>query len=384
VRARAASLLADADRAVAARDLTGAEKLLQLAIEMEPGDFGIAVRLAGVCRAAGRPRMALQAINRALAITPLDFMALLMKASLLEGLDDPAAGEAWSHALAQKPDTVLPEQVQAVLAQGQTCHALWLQEKETRWKLAMAPAEATADDDERRRLARFRSNSMRRTRIYHSEPTDFHYPELTEREFHPRATFPWLETLEGATDVILSELQALLAAEHAEAMPYIQYADHMPLRQWEPLNHNRAWSAMHLLRTGQRVEDNARYCPQTLGLIDALPQPHIAGASPNAMFSLLAPHTHIPPHVGVNNARLVCHLPLVVPDGCWFRVGNETRIWERGRAWVFDDTIEHEAMNPTDALRIILIFDVWHPDLNPAEREGVAALIGASCNATPL
>ena len=95
------------------------------------------------------------------------------------------------------------------------------------------------------------------------------------------------------------------------------------------------------------------------------------------MFSLLAPGTRIPPHVGVSNARLVCHRPLIVPEGCWFRVGAETRYWKRGEAFVFDDTIEHEALNPSDELRIVFIFDIWHPDLSTAEREAVTALIGS-------
>jgi aspartyl/asparaginyl beta-hydroxylase (cupin superfamily) len=95
------------------------------------------------------------------------------------------------------------------------------------------------------------------------------------------------------------------------------------------------------------------------------------------MFSLLAPNTAIPPHVGVNNARLVCHLSLVVPEDCWFRVGAETRYWKRGEAFVFDDTIEHEALNPSDELRVVFIFDVWHPDLSEVERNAVAALIGS-------
>ena len=53
-------------------------------------------------------------------------------------------------------------------------------------------------------------------------------------------------------------------------------------------------------------------------------------------------------------------------------------------AIVFDDTIEHEAMNGSDALRVVLIFDVWHPDLSAAEREAVAALIGADGGAEGL
>ncbi len=88
-------------------------------------------------------------------------------------------------------------------------------------------------------------------------------------------------------------------------------------------------------------------------------QCHVLAAGPN---------TRIPPHHGVANTRLVCHLPLIVPEGCWFRVGAETRLWERGRAWVFDDTIEHEALNPSSALRVILIIDIWHPGLTPRSR----------------
>jgi len=168
-----------------------------------------------------------------------------------------------------------------------------------------------------------------------------------------------------------------MAAERAELVPYIQYDDHLPLDQWRELNKNPDWTAIHLWRNGDRVESNAVHCPATMALLANVPQPRVAGAGPNAMFSLLAPGTRIPPHVGVNNARLVCHLPLIVPEGCWFRVGAETRPWKRGEALVFDDTIEHEAMNPSDQLRVVFIFDLWHPDLSAVEQEAVKALIEA-------
>ncbi|HEY0436794.1 MAG TPA: aspartyl/asparaginyl beta-hydroxylase domain-containing protein, partial [Phenylobacterium sp.] len=77
---------------------------------------------------------------------------------------------------------------------------------------------------------------------------------------------------------------------------------------------------------------------------------------------------------GVNNARLIVHLPLVVPPGCGFRVGGTTRQWEPGRAFVFDDTIEHEAWNDSDEPRAVLILDTWNPHVTPPERELVSAL----------
>lgn len=373
--ADAARLSAEADRAVAAQDLGRAAALLEQASAARPDDAGLLLKLAGVSRAAGRPRVALDAVHRALALAPLDFTALLMRASLLDRIGAPEAGEAWGHAIAQRPDGPLPPQLAQVLAEGERRHAAWQDDVEARLTAGMADAEGQADGEERARLARFRSNALRRTRAWHSEPTHFHFPGLVEREFHPRVGFPWLAELEAATDTIAAEFETVMRAERAELVPYIQYADHQPLRQWKPLNRNPDWTAIHLLKNGRAVEANARHCPQTMALLATLPQPQVEGCSPNAMFSLLAPGTHIPPHVGVANTRLVCHLPLIVPEGCWFRVGAETRAWQRGEAFVFDDTIEHEAMNPSGELRVVFILDTWHPGLSAAERQGVRALM---------
>jgi aspartyl/asparaginyl beta-hydroxylase (cupin superfamily) len=95
------------------------------------------------------------------------------------------------------------------------------------------------------------------------------------------------------------------------------------------------------------------------------------------MFSILRPRTRIPPHTGVANTRLVLHLPLIVPAGCGFRVGGETRLWTEGEAWVFDDTINHEAWNDSEKPRAILICDVWSPFLSAGERDLIAQLLGA-------
>lgn len=107
-------------------------------------------------------------------------------------------------------------------------------------------------------------------------------------------------------------------------------------------------------------------------------QPQVPGASPVAMFSLLAPRTRVPPHKGATNTRLTCHLPLIVPPNCGFRVGAIEYEWRVGEAFVFDDTIEHEAWNDSDELRVVLILDLWPPALGPGDRRTVTAVIGAS------
>ena len=367
--------LAEADAAVARGDLAGAAALIEAVLAETDAEPAIWLKLAGLRRALRQPRRALEAVHRALAHAPLDFVALALRAGLLEKIEPDRAGEAWAEALAQRPDGALTAGLAAAVAQGETLSAAWLAARAARFSAVTANTQAS--DDEAWRIDRFRSNVLRQTRVWHSEPTHFHYPGLVEREFHPRERFPWLAELEAATPVIRAEMQAALASQRAELVPYLEYQDHEALAQWKALNRNPDWTALHLIKQGTPIAANAALCPQTFALLEKLPQPPIPGASPNVMFSLLAPRTEIPPHVGVNNARLVCHLPLVVPEGCWFRVGDETRSWREGEAFVFDDTIEHEAANPSDQLRVVLIFDVWHPDLSAIEQQAVAALIEA-------
>ncbi len=366
---------AQADAAAASGDLAGAAALLEAVLaEADPGPAAW-LKLAGLRRALRQPRRALDAVHRALAHDPLDFVALALRAGLLEKVEPERAGEAWTEALAQRPDGDLPGGLAAAAAHGEALSAAWQASRGQRFAAATNIAGATADEGWK--IERFRSNVLRQTRVWHSEPTHFHFPGLVEREFHPRDRFPWLAELEAATPVIRAEMQAALASQRAELAPYLEYRDHEALAQWKELNRNPDWTALHLTKLGGEVGVNAALCPQTMALLAQVTQPVIPGASPNAMFSLLAPHTTIPPHVGVNNARLVCHLPLVVPEGCWFRVGGETRRWQAGEAFVFDDTIEHEAANPSDQLRVVMIFDVWHPDLSPVEQQAVAALIAS-------
>ena len=375
---RAIALEAEADRAAGRGDAAAARQLLEQATALDPAQSEAWLKLAAMCRATGDLAGALAAVSGALRVDALAFMPLLLKADLLDRLGETeAAGETYGHALAQAPAEI-PPQLTAKVAEARRRHAAHVATTGARLAEAVGPVASALSDRERKRVERFRTNALRTTRPFHSEPTHFHYPGLREREFHDREDFPWLGALEAATATIRAEFEQVMAAERAELVPYIQYPDDVPLRQWAELNRNRAWTAIHLLQNGVTITANARHCPTTMALLGTLEQPQIRRRGPNAMFSLLAPGTRIPPHTGVANTRLVCHLPLIVPEGCWFRVGAETRRWETGKAFLFDDTIEHEAMNPSDKLRVVFIIDVWHPDLSPAERDAVAAMLAAT------
>src|SRR5688572_26213054 len=251
-----------ADRAAASGDPAAASRLLEQAVAQTADKPGLWLKLSAMRRAGGDLRGALDAVEHALVIQPLDFSALLSKAMLLERSGDPRAGEAFAVAVAQAPPAdSLPKAIAAALDHARQRSAEHSSAVEQHLRKAVDADLAPA---ERARVERFASNTARRTRHFHQEPSHFHFPGLPEIEFHDRAEFPGLAALEAQTAVIRAEFEALVASEAAELVPYIQYPDHVPMRQWKELNRNKKWTAIHLLQNGERVEANARHCPRTL------------------------------------------------------------------------------------------------------------------------
>jgi len=238
--------------------------------------------------------------------------------------------------------------------------------------------------------------------IYLQQPKHFYFPELPQIQFYERREFPWAGALEAATPRIRAELQALLASGSGFE-PYIRRVADRP-NFGNPLLENPDWSAAYLIKDGCEVAANAARCPDTLAALRAVPLCRIAERTPAVLFSLLRPGTRIRPHHGFTNARLIGHLPLLVPGEppgeiapavlsepapgdevrhfasgleCALRVGNETRPWREGELVVFDDSIEHEAWNLGRELRVVLLFDIWRPELTDRERTLVSATLGA-------
>jgi aspartate beta-hydroxylase len=213
-----------------------------------------------------------------------------------------------------------------------------------------------------------------RRQIYLQQPQVFYFPELPQIEFYDRADFSWAQALEQDTAAIREELRAILRTGDRFA-PYMKPGPDRPAFDNNGLLNDPSWSACHLIQNGEEVAANAALCPVTMKALRRLPLCRIPGRTPTALFSLLRPGTHIPPHHGFLNTRLICHLPLIVPPGCALRVGNETRPWKEGEIVVFDDTMEHEAWNKSSELRVVLLFDIWRSELTETERSLVSAML---------
>lgn len=360
-------------------DVVSAYDLLRAARSVSPDDLLVLLTLGAACRQRGDGEGEREAIEAALAVDAYCLPALLAKAGWIERFGS-AAGAATSYANALKiapTETRWPtelrsqlEHARAVVDRHAAATSAYLTERLADLQAALPPQIAG-------RWREAVAIMAGRSKPFQSDCNQLHVPRLPAVPFIDRAEFPWAKELEAKTDLIRAELLAALETDRDQFSPYIAYNPGEPVNQWRELNHSQRWSAYHLWRGGSPVKENLYRCPETAKALAVLPMAEIGGLCPNAMFSALAPKTHIPPHHGETNARLVAHLPLIVPDGCWYRVGFEERRWTVGEVLVFDDTIEHEARNDSDELRVVLIFDIWNPLLEPAECEMVTTMAAA-------
>ncbi|MGN6453709.1 MAG: aspartyl/asparaginyl beta-hydroxylase domain-containing protein [Steroidobacteraceae bacterium] len=348
-----------------------AHQLFVRATTADPRHPALWANLASSLKALGRRAEELDAIEKALQLEPRHLSALLQYAQHLEQSDEKRqAARAYQNALATIPAGVEPpEPVREALN-----HARSVVEADNAALSAMlekplAEIRERHGGQRQRRFDRCLDILMGRARSYHSQPTWLYFPELPEIDFFERSEFPWLDAIEAATDEIRAELMRVLVADREGLQPYIDFPTSMPLDQWRDLNRSRRWSAYFLWNQGEANAGHIARCPVTARMLETTPRCRVASRAPTAFFSILDANTKIPPHTGVTNTRCTVHLPLIVPPGCRFRVGATTREWVSGQAWVFDDTIEHEAWNDSDTPRGILIFDIWNPLLSAAERD---------------
>ena len=355
----------------------GAIELLERAAKVDATNPVVLLNLAAAYRALGDSQSELAALARALVIDPHYFPALLAKAMYFErqGKIREAAKQYRIVLGAAPPDSKLEEWTRKPLQ-----HARELVERDraqfnTFLDARLSNSRATLGATVHGRFDECRDIIIGAKKAFVQQPTLLHYPRLPAIPFYERSEFPWLSEVEAATAEIRDEFATLLREDSQDFEAYVDRPDDIPVQQWGELNRSKRWSVFFLWSDGRRLDDHCKRCPKTAALLDKVPMATVPGAAPSAFFSTLAPKTLIPPHTGVTNARLIVHVPLIVPEDCWFRVGNERRPWTPGEALIFDDTIEHEAWNGSDKLRAVLIFDIWNPYLDEQERSLVCELL---------
>lgn len=135
----------------------------------------------------------------------------------------------------------------------------------------------------------------------------------------------------------------------------------------ESLRDSGDWKQFELYVRGVKYAANCKQAPFTCSLIDSFPPARTCKRG-QTKFSVMSGGTHVWPHCGPTNCRLRAHLGLIVPrEKIEIRVAEESRKWEEGKVFIFDDSFEHEVWHNGTAPRLVLIVDVWHPELTSQE-----------------
>jgi aspartyl/asparaginyl beta-hydroxylase (cupin superfamily) len=378
------SILRQAAEAIGRKDAASARRLLQPLVDQAATPVSLFL-MAQACRAEGDEPAEAEALDRLLALQPLHLGGLLMKgaASARTGNDHGAVGPYQAALSLAGQARQRGENLPPMLANEVGRAAQWLQAHlagqsrridDALAKGGFGPGRRSERVDEA--LAILRGDAP----IQLQQPTSFYFPGLPQRPFYERSEFGWVEELEAGTSAIKGELESLLNGSTDGFSPYVEAgADRSG--GTAPNAHlagDVSWSAYHLLRGGEPVEGHAERFPLTLAALDRTPMPRMAGRAPMALFSMLKPGAHIRPHHGLLNFRLICHLPLIAPSGCALRVGNYQREWREGELLIFDDSMEHEAWNQSDRQRVILLFEIWRPEISEADREALTLLLEAA------
>jgi aspartyl/asparaginyl beta-hydroxylase (cupin superfamily) len=360
---------------------TGAAKraaeLFRRATQADPRAATLWINLANAARALHDDEAERAALFSALSVDQAEFVALLRLAQLHQRRGEHAdATMRWDMVLAlaaQLPQR--PADLDVMLAAGQDYVRQQRQGFASVLESGLMTHRSGLAGTARRRFDACVDHMLGRRRIFANAcEGGVHYPFLPADEFFDRDLFPWFAELEAKTDAIRSEALALLDGGGRGFAPYVAQPAGTPPNKWTALDGSHDWSACYLWKYGVRDGALCEACPETAALIERLAPPHIPHRMPTVFFSLLKPHSRLPAHTGVTNTRAIVHLPLVVPPGCGFRVGGETREWRVGEAFAFDDTIEHEAWNDSDDPRLVLILDHWNPHLTADEQRMLVRL----------
>jgi hypothetical protein len=333
--------------------------------------------LAEACRQSGDRDAEASALDGLLAVDPHNIPALLMRGDVYRSVGEQRSAITFYQAAlaAAKQATQLPAAIGAHLERA----AALVRDAGSDYQSHLERALVERAVDAKAAGPRFEEALdilFGRRQIYLQQPSVFYFPGLPQKQFYEPEQFDWAAEVEAATADVRAELGELLN-QGAEFRPYVEQEENRPFRDFYGMHGDPNWGAFYLWQDGALVEENAARCPRTLAALEKVPMTRMRARTPTVLFSLLRPGTHIPPHHGMLNTRLICHLPLIVPPDCWLRVGNETRHWQEGKLTIFDDSVEHEARNPTDRLRVVLLFDIWRPELEPTEQPAVAAIFEA-------
>ncbi len=373
-------------RALQRGDAAGALRPLERAAAQQRDHAPLFKNLGLAYAALKRVDEARFALDRAVQLDSGFFVARLHLASVLESIGHEREALAHYYAAitqAQAKGRWLNDETTAPALREVVLHAMNVVDagRKNLFAAALEPLRTQHGDAAMRRVMHCLDIFLGVAPANHPDsrqlPKFLYFPELPTTAYFDRALFPWYAQLEDNVDQIRAELLAVLRDQQG-IEPFLKFNSPDEATQYlGGAGDKPAWDAFFFYRHGTRIDANCARCPRTAAILDALPLVRIREHAPEICFSVLTPGTHILPHHGVTNTRVVTHLPLIVPENCAIKVGGELREWKPDECFTFDDTFEHEAWNRGDSIRVVMLMDCWNPHLTEVEREAVTVLVGA-------
>ena len=366
-------------------DSARAAELLSELVRAHPNDAQLALGHAVALAEAERLREAIAVIEASLVVNPKHFPSWLLLGHIREAQgDDIGALRAW---------------YQAVI--GAQLEGHWKDQRSTPPNLLKPVVHAIEQVRAGRRELLFDVYSNLRAqhgahalmrvdralsgylKEWDSTPSDarqrprfFYFPDLPTTPYHDPYLQPWAKRLEASFAAIRDEALRVWT-EGQRLQNFLELPQNSRLEDYlQGVGVTPAWEAFFFYRHGHRFDANHALCPRTSEVLESSDLCRIEEQAPEICFSVLKPGSHIMPHYGVTNVRLVMHLPLIVPPHCALNlidVGEHH--WQEGKLMMFDDTFQHEAWNRSNATRIVLLMDCWNPHLTRVEQLAVKQLV---------
>ncbi len=211
-----------------------------------------------------------------------------------------------------------------------------------------------------RKLVQLATKVVTSTAVPRQAPTLFYYPGLTAKPFHSTHDFPFTTKVQSYIKVVQDEYKAVRHAYRQNDYSEVD-KEHVLLKgsmRWRKLSD-----------MGHPNEIMRKLCPKTAELLDSIPEVAAGTCFGSSYFSSFGPNSSVRPHTAASNIKLRCHLPLFVHGDAFIRVGGRFAQWEDGKLMIFDESFLHEEANVDSVKkRVVLVFDIWHPDLTEEER----------------
>lgn len=273
----------------------------------------------------------------------------------------------------QSTEAELLPMVMSAMAELKRGKRAWLLEE-----LSSLRQEFGSDDLQRvdRALANYLGDRDDGPQDPRQRPKFLYIPGLPDAPYHNPFLQPWAESLSSAFPDIREEAIALLNKDGVFES-FLTFGPGVDRSAYVAgQGENPSWDAFFFYRRGRRFDANHQRCPKTSAVLDSIELCRVQSQAPEVCFSVLAPGSHIMPHYGVTNSRLVLHLPLLVPQDCALNVIDAgAHAWREGELMMFDDTFQHEAWNRSESPRIILLMDCWNPHLSSLEKLAITRLV---------